>query len=112
MIGITIEFKQRVKNGEFDKLNNPLFDEETFEIANCLVAPITEPVDRVETAALDRDSAVVRLHLPKADTRDISNSTFEYGGQVWRVIGKPVQFMNENTPTDWNRYVRGEAING
>lgn len=112
MIGIKIEFTQRVKNGEFDSLNNPLYDEDTFEIENCLVGPLTNPIDRVESAALDRNVTVVRLHLPKTEQRDISKTTFEYGGQLFRVIGTPAPFMIENTPTDWNRYVSCEAING
>lgn len=107
-----LEFKKRVPTGAKDGLNDPIYSETTIEISDCLIAPITEPLDRVESAALDRDVAIVRIHLPKSDTRDISDSTVDYGGQTWRVIGKPVAFMDENTPTIWNRYVRAEAING
>ncbi len=109
---IALEFKKKVATEERDSFNNPLYEEEEFTISDCLIAPITEPIDRVETAALDRDMAIVRIHLPKTDESDVSNCTVAYGGQTWRVVGKPVQFMNDNTPTIWNRYVRAEAVNG
>lgn len=109
---IALEFKKKVPTGAKDSFNNAVLAEQTFTINGCLIAPITEPLDRVETAALDRDVAIVRIHLPKTDQSDVSNSTVLYGGQIWRIVGKPVAFMLENTPTEWNRYVRAEAING
>lgn len=112
MIGMTLNFKKRVATGAKDSFNNPVYSESTIEVKDCLVAPITEPVDRVESAALERDVTVVRVHLPKLDKRDVSNSTFEYEGETFRVIGKPVAFMEANTPTRWNRYMRAEAVNG
>ena len=112
MIGMTLSFTKRVATGAKDSFNNPVYSDTTFSIDDCLVAPPTEPIDRVESAALDRDSTVVRVHLPKADERDVSDSTFQYDGLQFRVIGKPVKFMNENTPTRWNRYLRAEAVNG
>lgn len=109
---IALEFTKKVPTGAKDGLNNPIYSEDTFEIDGCLIAPITEPLDRVESAALDRDVAIVRIHLPKTSIADVSNCTTPYGGQIWRIVGKPVAFMNENTPTPWNRYVRAEAVNG
>lgn len=111
MIGMKISFTQRIETGT-DDFNNPTYTEETFEIDDCLVAPPTEPIDRVESAALDRNSTVVRVHLPKANERDISNSEFTYEGEKFRVIGRPVKFMNANTPTRWNRYLRAESVSG
>lgn len=112
MIGMTLSFTKRVATEETDAFNNPVYSETTFAIDDCLVAPPQEPFDRVESAALDRDATLVRVHLPKADERDVSDATFNYDGQVFRVIGKPVKFMNENTPTRWNRFLRAEAVNG
>lgn len=112
MIGMTLNFKKRVATGAKDSFNNPVYSESTISIADCLIAPVTEPIDRVESAALDRDVTVVRIHLPKADTRDVSNSTVVYDGEEFRIIGKPVKFMDANTPTRWNRYLRAEVVNG
>lgn len=109
---ITLEFKKRVPTGAKNKLNDPVYTEETFEISGCLIAPTVEPLDRVESSALDRDIAIVRLHLPKTDSRDVSNCSVDFDGQTWRIVGKPVKFMDGNTPTEWNRYVRAEAVNG
>lgn len=109
---IVLEFTKKIPTGAKDGLNNPIYTTDTFEISDCLIAPITEPLDRVESAALDRDVAIVRIHLPKSSIVDVSDCTTTYGGQTWRIVGKPVAFMNENTPTIWNRYVRAEAING
>lgn len=109
---IALEFTKKVATGQKDGFNNPIFSESIFTISGCLIAPLMEPIDRVESAALERDSNIVRIHLPKTDSSDVSNSTVSYDGQMWRVIGKPVKFMAENTPTEWDRYVRAEAING
>lgn len=109
---IVLDFKKRVPTGAKNKLNDPVYSEQTFSVAGCLVAPPQEPFDRVESAALDRDITIVRVHMPKSDATDISDSTFDYGGETFRVIGKPVAFMLENTPTQWNRYVKAEAIHG
>ena len=112
MIGMTLEFVKKVDSGETDDFNNVIFTEETLTIADCLIAPAQEPLDRVESAALDRNQTIVRIHLPKADTRDVSNSTVEYDGQTFRIMGRAVKFMDANTPTRWNRYMRAEAVNG
>lgn len=111
MRGITLSFIQKVENGT-DEFNNATHTTQTIEIANCLIAQVTEPTDRVESAALERNVTMVRIHLPKADTRDVSNSTVDYRGETFRTIGRPVAFMTENTPTDWDRYLRAEAVNG
>lgn len=111
MRGITLSFKKKVENGT-DDFNNATYETQTIDIDNCLIAQVTEPIDRVESAALERNVTVVRIHLPKADDRDVSNSTVIYNGETFRVIGRPVAFMPENTPTDWNRYMRAEAVNG
>ena len=109
---ISLDFTKRVPTGEKDGFNNPIYETSQFTVDGCLIAPITEPLDRVETAALDRDVAIVRLHLPKADAADVHDCTVEYEGRKWRIVGRPVKFMDENTPTPWNRYVRAEEING
>lgn len=112
MIGMTLSFTKRVATGAKDSFNNPVYSTETVTVDDCLVAPTTEPYDRVESAALDRDVTLVRVHLPKASTADVSDSEFTYEGESFRVIGRPVKFMDENTPTRWNRYLRAESING
>ena len=108
---MTVSFTKRVKSG-VDDFNNPVYTNETITIDDCLIGPPTEPIDRVETSALDRDVTVVRVNLPKSSNADISDSEFDYEGEHFRVIGRPVAFMKENTPTRWNRYMRAESFNG
>lgn len=111
MRGMRLDFQKRVKTG-VDGFNQPVYSEVTVSIEDCLVAPPTDPIDRVESAALDRNSTVVRIYLPKDDSSDVSKSSFEYDGETFQVIGRPVKFMEENTPTRWNRYARAESIDG
>lgn len=106
-----MSFTKRVKTG-VDDFNNPVYSSETLSIDDCLIGPPTEPYDRVETSALDRDITLVRVHLPQGNTVDVSDSEFMYDGQTFRVIGKPVKFMEENTPTRWSSYLRAEAVHG
>lgn len=106
---ITLIFKKQVA-GELDSFGNPTFTIEEVEVPGCLIGPITEPTNEREAQALQQEIMQVRIHLPKTFTGDVGNSTVEYGGITWRVDSDSVQFMNENCPTQWNRYFRGEAI--
>lgn len=54
----------------------------------------------------------VRIHLPKAYTGDVSDSNVAWNGKLFKVDSDSVVFMNENTPTRWNRYFRAECVNG
>lgn len=54
----------------------------------------------------------VRIHLPKLFTGDVSDSTVAWNGKLFKVDSDSVVFMAENTPTRWNRYFRGECVNG
>lgn len=111
MKGITVTFTRKVANGT-DDLNNPTYTTEDVEIADCLVAPIVEPQTAREQQAYDQSRDQVRVHLPKATTEDVSNSTFVYDGKTFTVDSDSVIFIEENTPTRWNRYFRAECING
>lgn len=106
---ITLIFNKEVL-GSKDSFGNPVISTEQIEVPGCLIAPITEPTNEREAQALQQELMQVRIHLPKTFTGDIGNSTVEYGGITWRVDSDSVQFMDENCPTQWNRYFRGEAI--
>ena len=106
---ITLTFNKQVQNGT-DSFNNPTYETEQVEVPGCLIAPIVEPTNEREAEALRQEIMQVRIHLPKSFTGDVGNSTVEYGGITWRVDSNSVQFMDENCPTQWNRYFRGEAI--
>jgi hypothetical protein len=111
MKGITLTFTKRVAMG-FDEMRNPTTVNTTIEVADCLIAPIAEPVSAREQQAMHQNKDQVRIHLPKDCTDDVSDSELTWDGKVFRLDGDSVVFMAENTPTRWNRYFRAEAING
>lgn len=106
---ITLTFKKKVEDG-VDPFNNPTFTEEDISVDGCLIAPITEPQNQREVQALEQGKIQVRIHLPKTFTGDVSNSTVDYQGKTFSLDSDSVAFMDENCPTQWNRYFRAEAI--
>lgn len=109
MKGVTLTFTKQVESGT-DALNNPTFTPTTIEVDDCLIAPITEPVTAREQQALNQSRDQVRIHMPKTSTDDVSNSDVVYGGKTFHLDSDSVVFMNENTPTRWNRYFRAECV--
>lgn len=110
MVGMEIVFTKKVA-GAVDDLNNPTFTTEEITVDDCLVAPITEPTTAREQQAMEQSKDQVRVHMPKASTEDVGNSTFTYDGKVFSVDSSSVKFMDGNTPTRWNRYYRAESVN-
>lgn len=111
MKGMTVTFSKKVAAGK-DDLNNPTYTTQNISIDDVLIAPITEPTNARETQALEQQRDQVRVHLPKATNQDISDSSFVYDGKTFKVDSDSVKFMDENTPTRWNRYLRAECVNG
>lgn len=110
MKGITLTFAKEVP-GAPDSMGNPVNTISNIEVDDCLIAPITEPANAREQQALEQSRDQVRIHLPKASTADVSDSTVEWGGKTFKVDSDSVVFMDENTPGRWNRYFRAESIN-
>lgn len=109
--GMAITFKKQVA-GAVDDLNDPTYTEEDITVQDVLIAPITEPSNAREAQALEQSRDQVRVHLPKANDQDISDSTFVYDGKTFKVDSASVKFMDENTPGRWNTYFRAECVNG
>lgn len=111
MIGIPITFAKKVQSGT-DSFNNPVFTTSNIVVNNCLIAPIIEPTNLREQQAMQQSRDQVRVHMPKTSVDDVSNSDITYDGKVFHLDSDSVIFMNENTPTAWNRYFRAESVNG
>lgn len=111
MKGITLTFNKEVP-GAKDAMGNPTNTTTAIEVDDCLIAPITEPSTAREQQALEQSRDQVRIHLPKLFTGDVSDSTVAWNGKLFKVDSDSVVFMAENTPTRWNRYFRGECVNG
>lgn len=109
MVGTTLTFKKKTSS-TVDEFNNPVWTYTNISIDDCLIAPIVEVTNLREQQALEQSRNQVRIHLPKASSADVSNSTVTWGGKDFIVDNDSVVFMNENTPTRWNRYFRAEAV--
>jgi len=111
MTGTTLTFSKQ-SQASTDAMGNPVMTATEIEVADCLIAPITEPANTREQQAMEQSKDQVRIHLPKAYTGDVSDSDVTWNGKVFHLDSDSVKFMDENTPTRWNRYLRGEHING
>jgi hypothetical protein len=110
MKGISLTFVKQVEAG-VDALNNPTYTTTDVTIDDCLIAPIIEPATAREQQAMEQSRDQVRVHIPKASSEDVSDSDVTWNGKVFHIDSDSVVFMDENTPTRWNRYFRGECIN-
>lgn len=107
---ITLIFTKKVQSGALDPFGNPVMTAQQISVDGCLIAPITEPANHREEQAMEQGKDQVRIHLPKTYTGDVSDSTVEWGGRTFHLDSSSVAFMNENCPTQWNRYFRAEAV--
>lgn len=111
MKGIKLTFAKQTP-GDPDAMGNPVPSVTNIEVEDCLIAPITEPANAREQQALEQSRDQVRIHLPKAFDGDVSDSDVVWDGKTFHLDSDSVVFMEENTPTRWNRYIRAEVING
>jgi hypothetical protein len=108
--GTTLTFKRKVEAGT-DGMNNPVFNTEDVDVADCLVAPIV-PSAAAEQQAMTQTRGQIEIHLPKVFTGDVGGSTVDWDGDTYRVDNDGAKFMTENTPGRWNRFFRAEVIRG
>lgn len=106
----TLIFTKTIQGSETDAFGNPLESTTQISIDGCLIAPITEPSNQREEQAMHQGKIQVRIHLPKTSTDDVSGSNVEWGGKTFHLDSDSVVFMDDNCPTQWNRYFRAEAI--
>lgn len=111
MKGMTLTFVKKTKSST-DAMGNAVYTTSEIEVDDCLVAPITEPSNSREQQALEQSKDQVRIHLPKTYTGDVGNSDVDYNGKTFHLDSSSIKFMDDNTPTRWNRYFRAECLNG
>ena len=109
MKGISLTFTKKTPGTEEDAFGNLIPTTTTVVVDNCLIAPITEPTSQREEQAIAQGKIQVRIHLPKTFTGDVSDSDVTWDGKTFHLDSDSVAFMNENCPTQWNRYFRAEA---
>ena len=104
--GITVTLINKVQTGT-DPFDNPIYENVEIEVDNVLVSP-TSTDDVVNTMNLTGRKAVYTLAIPKGDTNDWENQEVRFFGERWRVIGMPLQGIDELIPLDWNKKVMVE----
>lgn len=97
-----------------DRFNNETYGDPVCEVVEgVLVAP--DETSNMVASRPDGTSTVLTLHFPKTYTASLRGCSVElpapWGG-TYRVIGDPMPYMEENTPTPWNRPVRVEVAHG
>lgn len=104
--GVSVSLTVRTLTG-YDALNCPTYSETSAQVDNVLIAPVSGE-EAVETVNLTGRRAVYTLHIPKEDTHEWEDTTVSFWGEVWRTIGAPVEYLEQNTPGPWNRSIRVE----
>lgn len=88
-----------------DPLNRPIFQDVPVIVDNVLIMP-TSNEEQLEELNLNGARVVYKLAIPKGDMYDWQDKKVEFFGQSFRVIGFPVQTIDDITPTEWNKQVK------
>lgn len=97
-----------------DRFGEPITGTPTeTQVQNVLVVP--GATADLEASRPDGVTVALTLHFPKTFAGDLRGCevgiTGEYSG-TYRVIGEPLPYQIENTPTAWRMPVEVERVNG
>ena len=106
--GITIKLLEREQIGT-DAFNRPIYQETAEDVNNVLVAPLSDE-EILDTLNLTGRRAKYQLAIPKGDRHEWEGKKVSFFGETWRVIGKPVQGIDDLIPLPWNKKVRVESL--
>ena len=104
---VTVTLKKLVS---YDEMKEPVYEHETVEVGNVLIQKSGTADLSEKRPHGDRKTAV--LHFPKTFNRCLKNAEVSFWGSSWRVIGDPLWYMPQNTPTAWNYPVEVERVRG
>jgi hypothetical protein len=97
-----------------DEMGEPVFATSTETVGNVLVTPSnTDEMD--ETNRMFGVTCDLTLHFPKTYTAGLGGCDVvlpEPWAGEYRVLGEPVPYMAQNTPTPWNRAVKVARSDG
>lgn len=85
------------------------FVEESVE--NVVIHP-AEPSDYTDTNRPDGALIQWVLHFPKSYTASLRECRVVVRGETYDIEGDPMPYMNENTPTPWNRRAYAMRLEG
>lgn len=104
--GTSVLLYERHPSGE-DPFGHTTYTETVETIDNVLIAPVSGN-EVIQELSLDGKKAIYQLAIPKGDTHTWEGNKVEFFGEVFKVIGKPTQGMEDNIPLAWNKKVMVE----
>lgn len=104
--GITIILYEKVQTGE-DGFHHPVYEEKPVEVEDVLVSP-TSTTDITGNTNLSGKKTVYTMAIPKGDTHEWEGRTVEFWGKKWKVVGIPLEGIDELLPLKWNKKVTVE----
>ena len=94
-----------------DGMGEPVFSTSTETVANVLWhESSTDEMD--ESTRMYGVTCDLSLDFPKSYTASLEGCTVTVRGVDYRVLGDPKGYMEQNTPTPWNRPVRVARADG
>ena len=100
-----------VQNFLLKKMTVPVLTEEPeekpVEVEDVLVSP-TSTTDITGNTNLSGKKTVYTMAIPKGDTHEWEGRTVEFWGKKWKVVGIPLEGIDELLPLKWNKKVTVE----
>lgn len=110
--GTTVTLVRKSISG-YDRFGNAEYAEMEETVNNVLVAP--GATNDLEASRPEGVDVAYSLHFPKTYTGDLEGCKVTLPAPwegTYRVIGKPGQYMDINTPTQWHMPVEVEVAHG
>lgn len=104
--GITIQLYEQTQTG-VDAFNRPVYSEKAVDVEDVLIGEPSSQ-DVVDELNLSGRMLAYTLAIPKGDTHIWEGRKVGFFGDIFRVIGKPTQGIEENIPLRWNKKVKVE----
>lgn len=101
-IPVTLYEKEQVGT---DALNAPVFHETPVIVENVLVSPLSSQ-EVTDALNLYGKRAEYELCIPKCDAHEWENRRVALFGRDFVTIGFAQEYIEANTPGDWNRRIR------
>lgn len=105
--GITVTLYEKVVKGK-DKFDTDIYEEKPVDVHNVLVAPVTSD-DIVTQRSIKSDKVVYKLAIPKGDIHTWTDCIVVFFGKKFKVVGEPIQGIEEMIPLSWNKQVQVEC---
>lgn len=100
---------RRVQTGT-DNYNAPVYETKEEPVPGVLPQPGS--VADLEDERPDGSVVSMTFHFPKGYGKSLRGCSIAYDGNVYRVIGDPQPYVEENTPGEWDMPVETERVDG